>query len=118
MDDDLDNYDANPDPANNPAAAFATAPQDDGGGPAISDDQAHAASSAALGQIPEKFRRTMATVVSPEIDFDRTQAHLDDDPTAHFGLAGLGGAVGDEYISPQRRQAINRAAEVYNVSMW
>jgi hypothetical protein len=116
MEDDPDNLSSDADALGGLAAdAGAAASQDTAGAPDISDDDAHAASSATLGQIPEKFRRTMATVVSPEIDFDRTQAHLDDDPTAHFGLAGLGDAIGEQYISPQRRQAINRAAEVYNV---
>jgi len=100
------------------AATLATRPQESAGAGASTlpdDDEAHAASSAALGQIPEKFQRTIATVVSPEIDFEATRARLDQDATHHFGLAGLGQAVGDQYISPERRAAIDRAADDYGV---
>jgi hypothetical protein len=92
-----------------------TLPQDSASASPTLDDEAHATSAAALGQIPEKFRRTIATVVSPEIHFDSAQAQLDQDATSHFGLAGIGTAVGEQYVSPVRRAAIDRAADAYGV---
>lgn len=75
----------------------------------------HEASKTVLSQIPDKLKKVISGVVSPDIDHDATQAMLDNSSTHHFGLMSLGEGVRDEYLPPERQQAIESLAKTQGI---